>query len=201
MAARTTDEILDQILRLLPPRYAAMEPVLAGGAAGLAEAEAFVAELVDASTIEGAEGVFLRLRARGFGVYPQGDETDASIRRRIRVVNDQVTKPAILSAMDLILADYTNKTSHILERKDGVILDDVSAVDEARLVGWNQFHVVLPIIGDEYTGEVVLDDWVALDDLVAMGGGDGWHPAYLAIFSLLLRIRAAGIRVTVSFKD
>jgi hypothetical protein len=192
--ARTTAAILAQLERFLPPRYAAYRDVLAGGAAGLAEADALWEDLADAATIGGADGVFLRLRARGFGIQAQGDETDASIRSRIRSVEGQVTRPAILAAVNALLAPYTATEATMLEPWDEGFLDYDCYSDDTRLCdAHNSFVLVLPLVGDQVGGSSYIDDgYIDIDLYVGASGEE--HPVYEAIRVLVNRIRAAGIR-------
>jgi hypothetical protein len=192
--SRTTAQILEQLLNFLPDRFRSYSDVLGGGAAGLAEAEALWEELAAAATIGGAEGVILRLRARGFGIYAQGDETDASIRSRIRSVEGQVTRAAILEAVNALLEPYTGTDAGMLEPWNEGFLDYDCYSDDTRLCdAHNSFVLVLPLVGDRVGGSSYLDvDHIDSD--IYLGASGEEHPVYEAIRVLVNRIRAAGIR-------
>jgi hypothetical protein len=195
--SRTTAQILEQLLRFLPDRFRSYSDVRGGGAAGLAEAEALWEELAAAATIGGAEGVILRLRARGFGIYAQGDETDATLRARMRGVEGQVTRPAILDAVNALLAPYTATEAGMLEGKDEGFWDVDFWWDSTIFADQhNAFVLVLPLLGDEVVGASYFDcdDYFDVD---FYWGSGVEHAVYASIGALVRRIRAAGIRVWI----
>jgi hypothetical protein len=198
--ARTTADILAQLERFLPPRYASIRPTLAGIAAVFARVELSGEDLALATTIGGAEGAWLRLIARGYGVYAQDGESDASIRERIRNVEGQVTRPAILAAVNALLAPFTDTPARMIERVDDGFWNVNFWWDTTIFCGPSRFFVlVLPRIGNIGTGSSYWDSAYFDNDFFWGGGDAGVHPVYHAIAALVNRIRAAGVswRLTI----
>lgn len=126
--ARTTDEILAQMLRHLPPAYRPLTPWLAGMAAMFAEAEARGVALAEVGTFAGADGMWLRLHARGYGLIPGPDETDAALRDRLRNPERKITPGAVLAAVNAAIAPYEAK---LVEWWGYPVLDDDFVLDSA----------------------------------------------------------------------
>ncbi|MCI0346891.1 MAG: hypothetical protein L0221_15845 [Chloroflexi bacterium] len=190
--ARTTAELLAQLERFLPPRYSAYRPVLAGVAAALQAAEAAGAGLAEAVTVEGATGAFLTLLARGYGVTPATGESEDSIRYRLRNAEEQVTRDAILTAVNALLAEFTVDEATILEPWDEGFAD-VDAWSDSTILADQplSFVLVCPLVGDEELGGTYADiDYLDGD---AWAGDGTQHPVYAAIVVLVERLRAAGI--------
>lgn len=66
-------------------------------------AELALDKVVPLVTVDGGEGVWLTLQARGQNVDRAQDETDASVRERMRTVEDAVSRPAITEAVQAVL--------------------------------------------------------------------------------------------------
>lgn len=194
--ARSTDEILTQLLKLLPGQYAAAEPLLAGQAAALALAEAAIEELQPLATIEGGEGIWLTLHAHGLGVHRAPNESDETLRLRLRTVQDQVTKPAIEAAVNRIIAP---DVCRVVEWFEGPYLDwegDGGAwLDNGDCLlsgGPRSFLVVIPKQSTDFEWGQHLDVNLWLDNEDAWLGEGPEDPVYAAICNEVERIRAAG---------
>jgi len=191
--SRTTNEVLAQAMKFLPPRYQSIEEVIAGVAAIQAERESTAETFAEASTIGGADGTFLTLLAKGFGVNRALEETDDSVRFRLRNAEEQVTRASILSAVNTVLAPYTNDTATMLEPWEEGFLDVDMWFDNTIFSDLhNGFVLVVPLVGDAPTGSMFFDSEY-FDGEVYFGGGVE-HPVYSIIIALVERIRAAGIR-------
>jgi hypothetical protein len=106
VAARDTDTLLDQATALLPPELHALEPHLAALAAQIAAVEADAEAMSAQSTTTSATGVWLRLRARSFGLEPQDGESEDSVRARIWNVADALTAPSLEDAVNAVLEEH-----------------------------------------------------------------------------------------------
>lgn len=196
--ARTTDALLDQLLRFLPPQAAALSPVLAGLAAQLqaaeAEGEAAAAEV----SIDGASGRWLTLLARGYGVTRATDETDASVRARLRNVADRLTPQAILDAANAVLAAYGYpEDAQLVEWFSAPErFADVNAFcDTSRLTGeHNTFFLVVPDPGALTLVETYADTDFADSSFVGEAGAGGEPPVLEALIAEIAQARAAGVR-------
>jgi hypothetical protein len=209
--ARTTAELLAQLKRFMPSHYWAMEPHLAGVAAMMARADQVSEDLVEASTVGGAEGVWLALLAHGYGVDKVTSEDDRSVRIRIRNPENQVTKPAISEAVNAILNDAGAADGRVANWWE----DDVSCwawnelstiTDGANYCNdcstgdyWLVFIVIVPMIGahpgiGSYCDTDGDDNYIDIDCYA--GGGDPGvlSPVYDAIIDEVDRIKAAGVR-------
>lgn len=192
MAARTTAEVLEQLERFVPPEFAPLRPILALYAAELRAAEVVAYDTAASSTVEGAEGVFLTALARGYGVERLSGEADATLRSRLRNVSGAVTRPAILDAVNLLLADYTEDEAVMVEWFEEPFADYHAFADYHLLVdGPNAFVLILPPVGDEPLGSSFAD--VAYADFDAYPGDGETHPVYSAIGALVQRLKAAGV--------
>lgn len=129
--ARTTDEILAQMLRHLPPAYRPLTPWLAGMAAMFAEAEARGVALAEVGTFGGASGMWLRLHARGYGLIPGPDETDTALRDRLRNPERKITPGAVLAAVNAAIAPYGPVQAELVEWWDFPVLDHDFVLDSA----------------------------------------------------------------------
>lgn len=186
--ARSTDELLEQLERFVPPEYAPLRPVLAGLAAMLVEAEETTDGLITSQTVGGAEGIWLTLLARGYGVDRATDETDSSLRYRLRNPEQQLTKAAILEAVNALLAEYTADEAELLEHwANGIYMteeDDDTDIffDDAEIFDQhNAFTLRCPL----------LDPFEVGDE----------HPVYVAIVVLVEQLRAAGVRWWLIVED
>lgn len=195
--ARTTDEVLAQLRKLLPAHYASAEALLAGFAAALGQAEVALDTLRDLATVEDGTGMWLTLQAHGYGIRRATDESDESLRIRLRAVEDQLTVPAIKAAVDRLIAP---DVCRIIEWFDGPYLDDegvpgawLDCSDCWASGGPQSFLVVIPKRSTGFAwGDSYLDSdlWLDVESYLSEGPED---PAYAAIISEVERIRAAGV--------
>jgi hypothetical protein len=197
----TTETLLGQLERWLPPHWKAAEPVLAAVAAPMAAAVEVLDDMVDSTTIDGAEGKWLTLLARGYGVVRTDSETDDGLRSRLQNVERKVTRLSILSAVDALLASYTVIHAIMVEwfKPGGAFYLDDGYLDTGRLLGeYNTFYLFLPMIGEPTWGDLYLGSDFLDDEYV--GGGPS-HPVYVAITAEVDRIRAAGVRAVAIILD
>ena len=198
--ARTTAEILLQLEAALPSWALPLRPVLAGIAAQLAQVEATGESLVDFTTVEGAEGAWLTLLARGYGVQRATGETDPSIRMRLQASPDQLTRPAILGAANAMLAGLTDRQASLIEPWDDGFADRDAWADHTILCDQhNSFVLVLPLVGEAVTGNAYADRDAYAD--FDFAGSDGEHPVYEAIRALINDLRAAGVRFWIHIEE
>jgi len=186
--------LVAQIERFLPPGFSASREILAGVAAALDRARQVNEDLALASTIGGAEGKWLTLMARGYGLSRATHETDVSVRRRLRNVEDRLTCQAILDAVNRLLEPYTATEAVLYEwfDEDGAFWLDFDFLDDQRILGeWNTFYLFVPLLGEAAWGDAFLDD-AFLDDAFLGAGPE--HPVYPAIVAEVERLRAAGVR-------
>lgn len=209
--ARDTATLLAQLLRFLPPGYAASEALLGGLAEQYAQVEQLGDELVGSVTVEGAEGKWLTLLARGYGIYRRDGESDESVRERLREVEDAVTPTAILIAVNRLLAPYTATEAELLEHWDYGFFADVDFADqpddETRVLDQHlAFTLLVPHLTASGTtlGHFAVAPADATDPDAAFADGDTYavvdtvddteHAVYSAIQSAVERLRAAGVR-------
>lgn len=193
--ARTTDELLAQLERLLPGYYDVAEPLLAGFAASTRLGEVAVDILRPLATIGGASGKWLTLQAHGHGILRASGEGDPSLRKRLRHVEDRLTPNAIKAAVDDLIAP---DTCVIVEWFDAPYLDDpeVSGVwldNSSALLsgGRHSFLVLIPNQGTGFEFGEFLDTSLFLDGTFV---GEATEAAeYAAIINEVERIRAAGV--------
>lgn len=173
--------LTEQAARLLGDAFAPLLPLQAGTAAALAEAAAAVETWADAGTISTAEGDWLDLLARGFGLYRKAGESNADLRIRIAAVPKLVTPAAMEQVVNAIITpDACTVVEHWKAR---VFCDDRS---------------------DEQPGELFCDQ----DTLLGVRNGvtvvcpEGLTEAQeMAIGAALNTVRAAGVRVWAVFDD
>lgn len=198
-------DLLPVLRRHLPARFAASEDILAGFAAALAAASQTGVDLVEQTTVDGGEGKWLTLHARGYGVLRATDETDASVRTRLQNVGDALTKTSILAAVNALLAPYTDEQATMIEwwESDGAFyLDDGDYLDTDRLLGaWHTFYLFLPFLGNREWGDFFLDSGFIGDAGGGYLGGGPAHPVYIAIIAAVERLRAAGTRWLIIYTD
>lgn len=180
--ALTTDQVLAQLERMLPPRYAASRAVLALYAAMIAKALQ-VAELdfIPSTTVAGAEGQWLTLLASGYGITRSTGESDASVRTRIRAIEDALTVSAIEDAVDALLADLTAVPCELVEHWHAPLVADTDDLEWAAITDHshlfdehNAFTVIVPDFGD------------FPDDAI-----------YAAVVAEVERLRGAGVRAYI----
>lgn len=210
--ARTTEQILAQIERLVPESYRPLRPVLAGVAAQLRQLELTGEASVDDVTIGGAEGTWLTLLARGYGVRRSTGESDASVRGRLRNVDERLTVTAIETAVDAILP--SGSCTVVEHYKSGIYLTSGATVNgpegysffldcpepipgETAFASYfydqhNAFSLVVPLYGDLPFGDSYLGS--SFLDTMFLGGGESLDSTYFAVVSLVEDLRAAGVR-------
>jgi hypothetical protein len=173
MAARTTDEHLARSLEHLPPAFHPLRSVLVGIAAQLHLADALAADLATTATVAGAEGPWLTMLARGQGVRRANGEQDVALRSRLRNIEDLVTPPAVLAAVESVLDLYDDNPASIVEHfaAPHMALDVDAACDLTDLFDRNPgFTVLVPPID----------------------GVEG-HPGHAAIYAEIRRVKAFGV--------
>lgn len=199
--ALSTDDLLIVLGRHLPTRFGAVEDALAGFAAAMAQASTAASDLEVSTTVAGAEGKWLTLLAKGYGVQRATGEEDATVRTRLQNVEDALTKDSILVAVNAILAEYTDEQATMIEwwESDGAFYLDSSYLDTDRLLGeWHTFYLFLPFLGERDWGDFFLDSSYLDTDF--LGGGQG-HPVYASIIATVERLRAAGTRWLIIYND
>ena len=190
---RTRTAILAEIMATLPANLRSLSPVLAGTATALELTEQAASDLASNLEIGTAEGQWLDLIAKGQGLRRQVGETDTSLRQRLRTTPDALTRPAILAAVDAILAEYSAGHSYMIEWFDGPYLDDAYLDDPESLYGGgpNTFILIVPAVAGVPVSGSYLDESY-LDDSYL--GNAGYSPLYQSISAAVERIRAAGVR-------
>jgi hypothetical protein len=188
----TTAELLAQRERWLPAYWRAAQPITAGAAASMARASEAVDDLEGSVSIEGAEGIWLTLLARGYGVDRAPAEGDESLRGRLRNVEHKVTRASILARVNELLSEYTDEEADMIEHFDHGTYCDQDYADQTTLYDQhNAFTLVAPRVGEaegwnDYADEAHADQSYA--------GGASAHPVYPAIMAEVERLRAAGVR-------
>lgn len=200
--ARTTDELLAQIERLLPAQYRPLRPHLGGLAAMYRCCEQLGDAFKLSATVAGAESIWLSLLAHGQGIDRATDETDASLRERVRSPEDKLTPISILAVVNALLAPYTAVEAQLFEHWNSAAWcdDDAYADQDVLYDQHNTFTLVLPCVGVFNTGDAFCDDDAYADDCY-IGQGSGEHPVYAAIISAVNKCRAAGVRWWMVIED
>lgn len=199
--ARTTAQLLEQLQRFMPEHIGEpLAPVLGGVAAAFAEVEQAVDELVDDTTIGGAEEEWLTLRADDQGLARLPSETDAELRLRLRNPERQLTPGAILDAVNGLLATYT--------ATEAVMVEWFYGSNFLGQMYLGQFHfapsplafvIFVPRVGDVPN---LTDSFLGVSYLgTTYLGSGGVHIAYTQLGKLLARQRAAGIRAWIVVDD
>lgn len=190
---RSTNQILLQLERQLPDWARPLRPHLAGIAAMLAHAEAKGAVFADASTVAGADGIWLTLLARGYGVSRALEESDAALRRRLRAPERQLTRTAILAAVDALLAEYTDAPAVMIEPWDEGYYNREFYLDRRVWSGEPlTFLLVVPLVATSSAAYTYLDAGYFDRDLYL--GAEGDDALTTALRAVVNRLRAAGIR-------
>lgn len=213
--ARTVDELLARLRSFLPPEYETAEPLLAGVAAAMAEAELAGDSILDVLPFgpasydlsngtpvvhAGATGIWLDLHAAGYGLHRAAGESDAQLQTRLRNVADRVTRPSIQAAVDLLLLPF-GVTAVIVEWWDEPYLDIEEPIPGGLYLdstfisgGHHSFLVVVPSVGLGFNVSpdpfLNVDAW--LDSMFL--GADVSDPVYAAILAEVERLRAAGVQ-------
>jgi len=192
--ARSTATLLEQLERFLPPEYEGLRPVLAGMAAAMAEAESAGDDLVDEVTVSGADGIWLQLLAKGYGLSKGYGESDAELRARLQSPEDQLTREAILAVVNDLLSTYTATEASMVEWFEGPAVDVDAWCDLSTIVDpSNRFVLELPLVGDfPHLGAAI--DLDAYADVDAWLGTGIEHPIYATIWAAVDRLRAAGVQ-------
>jgi hypothetical protein len=206
--ARTTQALLDRLVAFLPPQYETAEPLLAGNAAAMREAELVAEGSRTVLSLGGSDGIWLDLHGDGMGAPRTIGESDPQYRGRLRNVEERLTRRSILAAADELLAPF-GETATMLEWWVEPYLDVDSAAGAGGLYlgstfisgGSNTFVLQVPQVGIGFsiTTEPHLDVSAWLDS--AFLGDDRSDPVYAAIIAEVNRLRAAGIRWVLFIGD
>lgn len=194
MSVRTSAAILTELLKFIPASVRAASPILAGWAAAANLAEQASSDLADNLLYGNAEDEWLDLLAAGAGLSRAPQETNISLRARLRVAPDALTRPAILAAVNALLLPLTATQAIMVEWYEGPYLD-VDYLDDPHMpisAGPNTFCLIVPPVGDVADGAAFLGE-AYLDD-EGYAGSAGNHTIYGSIYSTVEAMRAAGIR-------
>lgn len=175
---QTTDELVEELLRMLPERYQASRAVLASVAAQLAKISN-VAELdfIPQSTFGDSSGPFLTLIARGYGIFRSTGEGDAALLTRLRNIEDALTVDSITDAVDALLAPRTAVPSVLIEHWTAPLVLDTDDLDHAFILDNSSFY-------DAHNAfTLIIPDF-----------GDDTDPIYASVISEVERLRGAGVR-------
>jgi hypothetical protein len=196
--ARTVEQLEDALLQFLPSQYERMTDLLVAipGAFHLALQQDD--DLLETSTIAGASDIWLTLLAKGYGVDRATGEPDPSLRSRLRAADGSTTRPALLEAVDRLIAPYTDTPSEMIEWFEAPFLDveevEGAWCDIATVSGGPQsFLIFIPEIGDLPALDSFFDSNAWLDH-EAWLGIDGESPIYAAIVAEVEKKRPAGTR-------
>ena len=196
MSARTTATIAADMTAYLPANMRAASPLVGGAAASFQLAETAAYALASYLQVGTATDVWLDLLALGNGLRRQQGETDASLRKRLRTVEDAVTTPAIKAAVDALLAAYGLGACQIREWFSGPYYDRNAYLDHNLVItSPNYFVVVVPFSGTSMALSY-LDRTAYLDRIAYLGAWDtsASSPVYAAVVALVNSLRAAGVR-------
>lgn len=173
--ARRPAQLLAHVLQFLPPEYESAQALLAGIAGVMAAVETDGDELYVRGTIGRSQGIWLTLQGAGLGVRRAPNETDVSLRQRIRNLGDRLTGPAILATAGDLFEPETNQPLAIIEWFEGPYLGiEPFFLDTAGAMlgdGKNSFILVVPEITNEFA-----------------------EPVYDVVAAAIEVIRAAGVR-------
>lgn len=179
-SGRTTGEILDELLKFLPPDYVEASDLLGGIAAQMSRMETDGGTLFDLATVSRGIEKWLTLHGQGLGFLRGPGETDDAYRERLRAIEDKVTRPAILAAMETILESRTtgvNVNGEMLEWYQGPCLGlapfFLGTAGAALSPGPNSFIMVV----EDFDNDDTFDE-----------------PEYNTIANMLNENRAAGVR-------
>ena len=190
--SRTTEQVLDQLHKLLPAYYQTADALLGGFAAAQAHAESSAEDLRALATFGNSSGMWLTLHAHGYGIRRAANESDASLRGRLRRVQDQVTWSAIETAVNAIIAP---DTCRVVEWFEGPFLGIDTWLNNQSCImsgGPSSFLVIIPSQGTtfDFGSYLNADLYLGIDSYI----GDGPEaPAYAAIVNEVNRIKAAGV--------
>lgn len=195
----TTDDQLAQLERWLPAHYRSVRALTGGRAAQSALAADTAEDLAGSVSIGGAEGTFLTLLARGYGVYRASNETDDSLRTRLRNIEQKVTPPAILARAIEMLTPYTDEAGlaliEVREHFDSGIWLDQDYLDQGYIYSsHNAFTLVVPLIGADPRVEAYVDQDFLDQSYLGEGQANTDADVYVALMAEIDRIRPAGVR-------
>lgn len=173
MAAYTTEEMLEQLLGFLPPRYVYFEDVLAGVAAQMSAVHEKAIASMEDTTVTGAEDVWLDLVAHNRGTDRASGESNNVLKERIWNVEDALTKDAIESRVNVLLAPYSVTCEVIEYFTDTMRFVGRAYVGEARLRKKKGFTVKVPLVGSSYTHSVY--PLICNEVNAIKAGGIPWH--------------------------
>lgn len=212
--ARSKEVWLRIIYQLVPEWLHPLEPHWGGLAAALALADQFNDDALFSSLIGFGEDIWLRLHARGLGVLAAPGEADSQLRIRMREVEDTVTIPAILDAVNALLADYTEEDAELYEHWNSGFYVGHDYVGHGRIRDrHNAFTLVLPDIAgaDVPLGHFLVGPEHATDPTAAYLDRDTYltgvevdeeaAAVYAAIIATVERLRADGVRWWAVYAD
>ncbi len=186
--SQSTSDLLAELLRNLPPRYAASSDLLAGPARALATTLGIACfDLVPTTQIGTAEGPWLALLAKDHGVQKLTDETDANLRTRVRDLGAAITAPNILAAVDRLLVPF-GETATMFEHWEHGIAVDVEVIAPIPVF----FVVDVSAIYDQFPGFTLF---------VPLIGGDPTLDVYTQIIAEVNRLRGNGVPWTLILED
>ncbi len=176
--ALTTEEALQQLLRLLPVRYQASSAVLAVYAAIFAKVlQVTELDVIPSTTVGGAEGQWLTLLAGGYGITRATGESDENVRERIRSVADALTVDAIEDAVDALMAELTAVESILVEHWHAQLVFDTEDLEWALICDHSY------LFDQHHAFTVIVPDF-----------GDFPEGVYPTLVAEIERLRAAGVR-------
>ena len=160
--ARDTDTLLARLQQFVPDSHLPLEPIHAGIAAVLGEAERFAENAAAASLWGGAEGIWLSLHARSQGTRRRGGESDEDLVVRLQTTGEALTPVSIVEGVRELMRNYTLTPPLLIEWWDTPYLDWAYLGDDptSRLSGGpHSFLIVLPAsIGEAGWGDAHLGD-------------------------------------------
>lgn len=193
-SARSASGLKEAFGAFVPPEYCGIEPLAAGLGAALALAEAGGDSLREQATLELGAGTWLTLAARGQGILRATGEPDATLRLRMRSVDDQLTRPVLEEMVNAIIfpdvCEILEWFDHSyldveLEREGGLWLDS-----ERLSGGPSSFIILVPQRGWLSAGTFLdADLWLDTSFL----GTESESGAYAAIINAINRAKAAGV--------
>lgn len=174
----TLEELIAQMKLYLPSStWSGRDDLLASAAAPIARARCAADEMVEDVKIGTADGVWLDLLARTYGLRRAPGEVDGDLRLRLQNVEEALTCAALLAAANAILLQYTATPAVCVEHfEQGPVLDDetvgppITAVTDTSFL-WGTipgFTILVPDLGNT-------------------------HPAWGPIYAEIERLRAAGV--------
>jgi len=177
----TTDDLLAEMLRNMPPRYAASSAVVSAYAAQLARVvDVSRVDLLPTTRIGSASGPWLTLLASDAGVRRSSGEADEDLQARVRQFEDALTPAAITAAVDKLLAPFSVVSTLIEHWANRKALSQ-SDTSRAAICNVSIFYGRVP-------------GFTLFCPLI---GGDPTLPVYSAIVDEVNRLKATGVPWTL----